>query len=171
MPTSSATATNATHKCSACGVKYRYDPAWPHRCGFTATATPDVSRGRADDPKHNEWQAEVLKMAVAAGFSADLHYHTYDSRKSTEGYPDLHMLNLGTMRSVYVECKVGGDKPSKEQSQWGMGLIRCGHEWYCLYPADREKWAAILQRKPDSQTPRRTRCSEAQGASALKEAK
>ena len=151
------TATNACATCHECGVTYNYDPDYPHVCSAIVTGrAPGVvvditGRGRADDPKHNKWQAEVRKIAVEAGFSPELHYHAYDSRKSTEGYPDEHLLNLNTCRSVYVECKVGGDKPSVMQMKWGMGLIRCGHEWYCLYPSDEEQWREIVKSKPAHQ--------------------
>ena len=64
------------------------------------TGDAPKSRGRKDDPKHDAWQRRVIEIAIQHGFSCEHIYHTRDSRGSQKGYPDLHMLNLGAIRSV-----------------------------------------------------------------------
>ena len=125
-----------------------------HACGKVVLDTDaPKSRGRKDDPKHDAWQRRVIEIAIQHGFSREHIYHTRDSRGSQKGYPDLHMLNLGTIRSVFVECKVGKDKQKREQLSWMHGLRRCGHEAYCWYPSDEPEAIRILAGVHESHRP------------------
>lgn len=140
--------TNARATCHECQTIYNYDPDSPHVCGagFTATGGQDTKgRGRTDDPKHDAWQAQVLKIAKEC--DSIMHFHAFDSRKCPPGYPDLHILMLGQKRSIFVEIKVGKDKPSADQLKWHSSLRRCGHEVFCWYPADEAEARRVLGRK------------------------
>ena len=61
-------------------------------------------------------------------------YHTYDSRKSEPGYPDLHLVR--GKRSIFAELKKEGKKPTIEQVVWLEALDGAGHEVYVWEPSN-----------------------------------
>lgn len=60
-----------------------------------------------------DFMAEVVKRAKALGW---LVYHTYSSRKSQPGFPDLVLLRAGVM--VVAELKTEKGKTTAEQDTW-----------------------------------------------------
>jgi hypothetical protein len=80
--------------------------------------------------------ASVIRYAELRGF---LVYHTFDSRKSPPGYPDLCLCRAS--RLIYAELKVGAGRLSADQERWLAALRAVPRvEVYCWYPAD---WDAI----------------------------
>jgi hypothetical protein len=78
------------------------------------------------------WQAQVVAAARLRGWAT---YHTYDSRRSTAGYPDLTLVR--PPRVLFVECKTATGVVSPAQRQWLDALAQCpGVETYTLRPAD-----------------------------------
>jgi hypothetical protein len=59
------------------------------------------------------FQAKVVALAVDNGFEV---YHTFDSRRSAPGYPDLVIAKPG--RLIVAELKVGRNKPTPAQEKW-----------------------------------------------------
>lgn len=61
----------------------------------------------------------VIAIAKALKYRV---YHTFDSRRSTAGYPDLTLLrtgpNTGDTRLIVVECKSSRGRVSPEQREW-----------------------------------------------------
>jgi hypothetical protein len=64
-----------------------------------------------------EWQQTVVDTARAFGWRV---YHTFDSRNSAPGFPDLVMVRRG--RLVFAELKSAHGKLSMPQTEWLMAL-------------------------------------------------
>jgi hypothetical protein len=63
----------------------------------------------------SELQGEVLKLAQVHGWKS---YHTYDSRRSQRGYPDLTMVHKRTGRLIFAELKRERSGPTADQREW-----------------------------------------------------
>lgn len=76
--------------------------------------TVDGARYFAEAQTEREFMAAVIAYAKARGW---LVYHTHDSRRSAEGFPDLCMVRAG--RLVFAELKrEKGGGLSRAQDQW-----------------------------------------------------
>lgn len=79
------------------------------------------------------WQRRIEQIAKGNGWTS---YHTYDSRKSNPGYPDLHLVRGG--EELYIECKTETGELSAKQIEWRDLLVGAGAEWYCFRPSSIE---------------------------------
>jgi hypothetical protein len=61
--------------------------------------------------------SNVLELCSVLGLLA---YHTYDSRRSQSGFPDL--VIVGRHNILFVELKRQGGRLSREQRQWGEAI-------------------------------------------------
>lgn len=61
-------------------------------------------------------------------------YHTYDSRRSTPGFPDL--VIVGPRGIVYAELKGTTGKATLAQLDWIEALNNAGGKAYLWYPGD-----------------------------------
>jgi hypothetical protein len=91
------------------------------------------------DPTEKEWQAEVVK---AARMGRWLTYHTYDSRRSSGGFPDLTLVRDTDL--IFAELKTLRGKASDEQQGWLTRLEKTGVEVYLWRPSDVEQVYARL---------------------------
>jgi VRR-NUC domain len=66
-----------------------------------------------------QWQRIVIEAATALGWKV---YHTYDSRRSQPGFPDLVMTRR--RRTVYVELKTDKGRLTHDQREWIAALQR-----------------------------------------------
>lgn len=98
--------------------------------GVSAAAKID----RRDLPE-NVFQADVIRLAKTFGWMV---YHTFDSRRSEEGFPDLVMVR--GKRIVCAELKSAGGKTTAAQDAWLAAIRAAGPEVYLWRPAD---WSAI----------------------------
>ena len=73
----------------------------------------------------------VLDLARLTGWLA---YHTHDSRRSAEGFPDLVLCHARHPWLVFAELKVGKGKLTKAQQEWQNALAILG-------AACEESWA------------------------------
>lgn len=73
-------------------------------------------------------------------------YHTFDSRKSEAGFPDLVLVRDGD-RVIYVEVKRSGQRPRPAQVEWLTALASAGAEVYVWTEADYDEAASILSRR------------------------
>ena len=73
----------------------------------------------------------IIDLATRLGWR---HYHTYDSRRSDTGFPDLVLAR--DTRLVFAELKTDAATPTRAQSQWIEALDTAGAEAYVLRPAD-----------------------------------
>src|SRR5262245_24961786 len=87
-----------------------------------------------------QWTNLLLDLAAWWGWRA---YHTYDSRKSAPGFPDLALVR--PPRLIFAELKVGRGRLSADQQRWLRDLLRCGGnvEMYVWRPQD---WVTVLQK-------------------------
>ena len=71
-----------------------------------------------------QFQRAVVEYARLRGW---LVYHTYDSRRSQGGFPDLVMVRVGAQAPmvVFAELKAEKGKLSREQDLW------LGKLWHC----------------------------------------
>ena len=68
-----------------------------------------------------QFQTWVVSIAKLNGW---LVYHTYDSRRSEPGFPDLVMVRGGQV--IFAELKTEHGKLKPKQKQWIMRLARVG---------------------------------------------
>ena len=82
-----------------------------------------------------ELQANIVKLARLLGY---LVYHTYDSRKSEPGFPDLVMVRWGDHRLIFAELKSAKGKVTDPQRRWleHLGLVCMEVEAYVWRPED-----------------------------------
>lgn len=78
------------------------------------------------------FQQQIIDAAHYAGW---LVYHTYDSRRSAPGFPDLVLAHVE--RGVaFLELKKQGGRPTDEQKHWIETLTKAGHRATVLWPED-----------------------------------
>ena len=89
------------------------------------------------------FQDAVVQLAQILHFRV---YHTYDSRRSTPGYPDLTLVREG--RLIFAELKSEKGKMSKAQKEWEYDLRQTCAEYYEWRPSDWEAIVEVLQNAP-----------------------
>lgn len=84
----------------------------------------------------SQLQAAVIKLAKLNGFAC---YHTYSSRRSAPGFPDL--ICVRPPRILAIELKAKDGRVSAEQREW-LDLLSAvpGVEVFVFRPAD---WAEV----------------------------
>lgn len=88
-----------------------------------------------------EWQLWVLDLAGHLGY---ISYHTFDSRRSRKGFPDLVLVK--PPRVLFVELKSEKGKTSPVQDEWLLTLVQCpGVETYLWRPSDWKAVTNVLQ--------------------------
>ncbi len=105
-----------------------------------------------EDVTEKEWQQQVKDMAALMGFKRA--YHTFDSRRSSSGFPDLVLVRD---RIVYVELKreltgkrsIDRDRELKPaQREWLAALVKAKGEVYVARPSDFDALAEVLRWRP-----------------------
>lgn len=94
-----------------------------------------------------QWQRQVERIATSARW---LWYHTHDSRRSPEGFPDLVLVRAP--RLVFAELKRDGEytKHGGPQQRWLTELAACREhgitlpEVYVWRPADLDDVKRVL---------------------------
>lgn len=79
------------------------------------------------------WQEVVLELATLYRWG---YYHTFDSRRSQPGFPDLV---LWRERVIYAELKAADGRLTPLQKRVLEGLRRAGAEVFVWRPADLEQ--------------------------------
>ena len=62
-------------------------------------------------------QDSIIELAKLLGY---LHYHTHNSRRSPEGFPDLVLAHQKTGTVLWIECKSKDGQLSEDQIKWGV---------------------------------------------------
>ena len=89
-----------------------------------------------------EFQSQVITLARACGW---MHYHTYDSRRSVSGFPDLVLVRAP--RLLIRECKTDTGKVTPTQGEWINVLRQCGVDAAVWRPSDWPEIEATLARE------------------------
>lgn len=89
-----------------------------------ARAMPERGRGGLDEQVR----------AILAGLPSLLGYHTWDSRRSPEGFPDW--VFCGPRGVLYRELKRQGKDPEPRQQDWLDALSAAGQDAGVWRPAD-----------------------------------
>jgi hypothetical protein len=93
---------------------------------------------RAAQLSERDWQQRVVDLAQIRGWRW---HHTYNSQRSTPGWPDLAMTRRG--RFVVAELKTAKGRVTVEQRQWLDALAACpGLEVHTWRPSD---WPTVLE--------------------------
>ena len=89
----------------------------------------------------NMFQGRVQQALRVLGYQS---YHTFDSRRSTKGFPDLIALHPGKKRILAIEVKTETGKVTPEQLNWLAGFKLCGVETWLLRPSQFDEfWESI----------------------------
>ena len=102
----------------------------------------------AKDGTEARFLAQVVCLAGQLGYT--LAYHTHDSRRSVEGFPDLVLVRPpagggGRGRVVFAELKVGRARPTVAQEAWLEGLRLAGQEAYVWWPEQEAEIVEVLR--------------------------
>lgn len=121
----------------------RYRPEPDVERAFTSTWTPTEA----------EFEELFLDVATKLGWPPELRYHTHDSRRSREGFPDWVLVHPIQRRTIFVELKGWSGKPSDAQREWLAALDWSGSEAYLVtttgdYARDGAAIAELLRRRP-----------------------
>lgn len=100
----------------------------------TAREAVDLAKSEA------EFQAEVVELAEAQGWRC---YHTFDSRRSDPGFPDLVLVRGVVL--VFLEIKSAKGRVEPEQKGWIGDLKRVKIvDADIVRPSDWDQIVAIL---------------------------
>ena len=86
------------------------------------------------------FQTAVTSFARHHGWRV---YHTFDSRKSQAGFPDLTLVHRAR-GLVFAELKVGRNVPTPAQVDWLDDLRAVGVRAYLWHPEDWTEIEAVL---------------------------
>lgn len=87
-----------------------------------------------------EFQSQVLTLAHLQSW---LCYHTFDSRRSAAGFPDLTLVRE---RVVFIELKTDTGKLSASQEHWIAALRKAGAEVHVFRPSQWDEIEDVLRR-------------------------
>jgi len=104
------------------------------RCGCRAVTYHSLQV--EDNTTEKEFSAMFFGFALSRLWDG---YHTHDSRRSKEGYPDW---TLWRERVIFVELKTETGKTSAAQDTVIEGLRKAGAEVYEWRPSD---WNTIIE--------------------------
>ena len=99
--------------------------AYPANAPHGRTRAPVSPSGGAGEDLGREAAFQARVIAAAQGYGW-LVYHTFDSRRSAKGYPDLTMAHPDH-GLIFAELKREGGKPSPEQEDWLATLRLAAH--------------------------------------------
>jgi hypothetical protein len=118
-------------------------------------------RGRK--PAHGQAQRQIARAVLdthlgerafqqivceAARLTGWLCYHTFDSRRSTPGFPDLVLCHPVRRQVIFAELKTARGRVSAAQQVWHAALVCCpGVEVHIWRPGDLDAILAMLQGK------------------------
>lgn len=87
-------------------------------------------------------EKEFQDMVIGAARTLDpevLIYHTFDSRRSEPGYPDLHVVSTRFGISIFRELKTAKGRLSTHQQKWLKKMNQVGIDAAVWRPED---WAS-----------------------------
>jgi hypothetical protein len=97
-----------------------------------------------EDILEADWSKQVCDLARTLGFP--LIYHTFSSKRSAMGFPDLVLIRE---REIKLELKREKTKPTEDQKRWIAGLLKASAEVYIARPSDLSTLGVILAGRGD----------------------
>lgn len=85
----------------------------------------------------------VVELARLLGYR--LIYHTYDSRRSAAGFPDLILVHPARGWIAALELKSSKGVSTPMQDDWVASLNACGVPAFIVWPCDFEAVRALLE--------------------------
>jgi hypothetical protein len=103
-----------------------------------------MARGRSASPTccrvtEKALQEAIVKFARQRGWRV---YHTYDSRRSAPGFPDLVLVRRRKL--IFAELKSEKGKITDEQERWRSALNEAEQTYFVWRPNDLERVFEIL---------------------------
>jgi hypothetical protein len=95
-----------------------------------------------------EWQRQVIELAELYGWFV---YHTYESRRSNPGWPDLVLARPTTGELIFVELKTDKGRLRREQQTWLRLLEDCNQEVHVWRPRDFDELVHPRLKRPAAQ--------------------
>jgi hypothetical protein len=92
----------------------------------------------AEGISEKEFQARVIELARSYGWEHI--YHTFDSRRSEAGFPDLLLLRGEEI--VVLELKVPPNKATAKQRAWLKAFERAHVGAHLIYP---DQWQLLVE--------------------------
>lgn len=86
-----------------------------------------------DDVSERDWQQQVLDLLE---YHQWISYHTYDSRRSQPGFPDLVALHPKAGDILVLELKTERGKATPSQLQWLAWFEACGIDARLVRPSE-----------------------------------
>ena len=122
------------------GVRLTWRPEWRAIQRSQIPLTPELlcELVHPQMAEEDEWRPLVQCYATQQGWK---HYHTYDSRRSPEGYVDLTLIRE---RIVFVELKTNTGILRPSQRAWRDAIQNAGGEWYLFRPRDAQQVVEVL---------------------------
>jgi len=102
-----------------------------------------VASPRAAIHAHSDeapFQAWIVSFAKLRGWR---YYHTYNSRRSVGGFPDLILIRGSQL--VVLEVKGARGRESTEQAGWRLAFRGAGINAMCVWPKDEDFVRRLLQ--------------------------
>lgn len=81
-----------------------------------------------------EFQEQVMLAAKQLGWS--LRYHTFNSKRSAKGFPDLVLVHPAKSLVLFRELKTEKGKTTAEQDEWVSALAGAGQDAGVWRPSD-----------------------------------
>lgn len=100
--------------------------------------------GGATPLTEKQFMQQVRDLAKLLGWSV---YHTFDSRRSEPGFPDLVFVNATQRRILYAELKTDKGRVSEHQRRWLDMLGAAGAEVALWRPRDLGEIKLVLRGK------------------------
>lgn len=100
---------------------------------MTGTTAAEFAQQQAATCTEKQLQTAITAAAKRGGW---LIYHTYFSRGSQPGYPDLHLVHPGLGISIFRELKTQSGQTSAFQKAWLAALTAAGHDAGVWRPID-----------------------------------
>lgn len=110
--------------------------SWLETLESKGLVAPTVKPGPPIDCSEKEFQAAVVALAKECGWEC---YHTFDSRRSKQGFPDL---TFWRERHFKAELKTEAGRLTKDQNDVINGLRAAG---VCVYVWRPSSWSSIVE--------------------------
>jgi len=89
-----------------------------------------------------QWQSQVIELARMLGWERI--YHTFNSRRSQSGFPDLFVVRD---RAIAAELKRRGNRPTRDQVAWLNAFAAADFEVYLWFEDDLDEIATVLGKR------------------------